>query len=63
MICPRYELIQKKGSDFKGLGNVPDVYSQVMLLETENKNLKKELKHFKQAAEYVKIVFPFFYLG
>lgn len=34
-----------------------------MLLETENKNLKKELKHFKQAAEYVKIVFPFFYLG
>ncbi|XP_021054170.1 sperm-associated antigen 16 protein isoform X2 [Mus pahari] len=49
-----YELIQKKGSDFKGLGNVPDVYSQVMLLETENKNLKKELKHFKQAAEKAK---------
>lgn len=49
-----YELIQKRGSDLRALGNVPDVYSQVMLLETENKNLKKELKHFKQAAEKAK---------
>ncbi|XP_052605731.1 sperm-associated antigen 16 protein isoform X3 [Peromyscus californicus insignis] len=46
-----YELIQKRGTDFRGLGNVPDVYSQVMHLESENKNLKKDLKHFKQAAE------------
>nr|XP_038940033.1 sperm-associated antigen 16 protein isoform X7 [Rattus norvegicus] len=49
-----YELIQKTGSDLRTLGNVPDVYSQVMLLETENKNLKKDLKHFKQAAEKAK---------
>ncbi|XP_034354354.1 sperm-associated antigen 16 protein isoform X1 [Arvicanthis niloticus] len=49
-----YELIQKRGTDLRALGNVPDVYSQVMLLETENKNLKKELKHFKQAAEKAK---------
>ncbi|XP_012969111.1 sperm-associated antigen 16 protein isoform X7 [Mesocricetus auratus] len=46
-----YELIQKGGTDLKALGNVPDVYSQVMLLESENKNLKKDLKHFRQAAE------------
>ncbi|XP_031223704.1 sperm-associated antigen 16 protein isoform X5 [Mastomys coucha] len=49
-----YELIQKRGTDLRALGNVPDVYSQVMLLETENKNLRKELKHFKQAAEKAK---------
>lgn len=49
-----YELIQKRGPDLRALGNVPDVYSQVMLLETENKNLKKDLKHFKQAAEKAK---------
>ncbi|CAO2624887.1 Sperm-associated antigen 16 protein [Lemmus lemmus] len=46
-----YELIQKGGTDFRALGNVPDVYSQVMLLESENKILKKDLKRFKQAAE------------
>ncbi|XP_060224561.1 sperm-associated antigen 16 protein isoform X2 [Meriones unguiculatus] len=46
-----YELIQKGKTEFSEIGNVPDVYSQVMLLETENKNLKKDLKHFKQAAE------------
>ncbi|CAH6791734.1 Spag16 [Phodopus roborovskii] len=46
-----YELIQKGGTNLRALGNVPDVYSQVMLLEGENKNLKKDLKHFRQAAE------------
>ncbi|XP_026642186.1 sperm-associated antigen 16 protein isoform X1 [Microtus ochrogaster] len=46
-----YELIQKGETDLRALGNVPDVYSQVMLLESENKNLKKDLKRVKQAAE------------
>ncbi|KAF6116302.1 sperm associated antigen 16 [Phyllostomus discolor] len=48
-----YELIQKGVTEVSGAGNVPDVYSQNMLLENENKNLKKDLKHYKQAAEYV----------
>lgn len=59
MICPRYELIQKGETDLRALGNVPDVYSQVMFLESENKNLKKDLKRVKQAAEYVNITFSF----
>ncbi|XP_075807934.1 sperm-associated antigen 16 protein isoform X2 [Microtus pennsylvanicus] len=46
-----YELIQKGETDLRALGNVPDVYSQVMFLESENKNLKKDLKRVKQAAE------------
>lgn len=50
---PRYELIQKGLTELKDLGNVPDVYTQNMLLENENKNLKKDLKHYKQAAKYV----------
>ncbi|KAB1279381.1 Sperm-associated antigen 16 protein, partial [Camelus dromedarius] len=48
-----YELLQKGVAELRDVGNVPDVYSQNMLLENENKNLKKELKHYKQAAEYV----------
>ncbi|XP_077627088.1 sperm-associated antigen 16 protein-like [Crocuta crocuta] len=48
-----YELIQKGLTELKDLGNVPDVYTQNMLLENENKNLKKDLKHYKQAAKYV----------
>ncbi|XP_008066033.1 sperm-associated antigen 16 protein [Carlito syrichta] len=48
-----YELIQKGGTELRTVGNVPDVYTQIMLLENENKNLKKDLKHYKQAAEYV----------
>lgn len=31
-----------------------------MLLENENKNLKKDLKHYKQAAEYVIFSMTFF---
>ncbi|XP_017656861.2 sperm-associated antigen 16 protein [Nannospalax galili] len=46
-----YELIQKGGTDLRSVGTVPDVYSQVMLLENENKNLKRDLKNFKQAAD------------
>ncbi|XP_042535061.1 sperm-associated antigen 16 protein isoform X2 [Dipodomys spectabilis] len=46
-----YELLQKKVTDLPANGNVPDVYNQIMLLETENRNLKKDLKHFKQAAD------------
>ncbi|XP_037379885.2 sperm-associated antigen 16 protein isoform X2 [Talpa occidentalis] len=46
-----YELVQKGVSEVKDAGNVPDVYTQNMLLENENKNLKKELKHYKQAAD------------
>uniref|UniRef100_A0A673SVB6 Sperm associated antigen 16 n=1 Tax=Suricata suricatta TaxID=37032 RepID=A0A673SVB6_SURSU len=45
-----YELIQKGLTELRDLGTVPDVYTQNMLLENENKNLKKELKHYKQAA-------------
>ncbi|XP_039074811.1 sperm-associated antigen 16 protein-like [Hyaena hyaena] len=48
-----YELLQKGLTGLKDLGNVPDVYTQNMLLENENKNLKKDLKHYKQAAKYV----------
>ncbi|XP_026978014.1 sperm-associated antigen 16 protein isoform X6 [Sagmatias obliquidens] len=48
-----YELIQKGVTELRGGGHVPDVYTQNMLLENENKILKKELKHYKQAAEYV----------
>lgn len=50
---PRYELIQKGITELRDSGIVPDVYSQNMLLENENKILKKDLKHYKQAAEYV----------
>ncbi|KAM5325223.1 sperm-associated antigen 16 protein [Glossophaga mutica] len=46
-----YELIQKGVTEVSGVGNVPDVYTQNMLLENENKNLKKDLKHYKQAAD------------
>ncbi|XP_054441663.1 sperm-associated antigen 16 protein [Pteronotus mesoamericanus] len=46
-----YELIQKGVTEVSGVGNVPDVYIQNMLLENENKNLKKDLKHYKQAAD------------
>ncbi|XP_024420068.2 sperm-associated antigen 16 protein [Desmodus rotundus] len=45
-----YELIQKGVTEVR-VGNVPDVYTQNMLLENENKNLKKDLKHYKQAAD------------
>uniref|UniRef100_A0A2I3RVR0 Sperm associated antigen 16 n=1 Tax=Pan troglodytes TaxID=9598 RepID=A0A2I3RVR0_PANTR len=48
-----YELIQKGVTELRTVENVPDVYTQIMLLENENKNLKKDLKHYKQAAEYV----------
>lgn len=50
---PRYELIQKGVTKLRDVGNVPDVYTQNMQLENENKNLKKDMKHWKQAAEYV----------
>uniref|UniRef100_A0A8C8YKK5 Sperm-associated antigen 16 protein n=1 Tax=Prolemur simus TaxID=1328070 RepID=A0A8C8YKK5_PROSS len=46
-----YELIQKGVNELRAVGNVPDVYTQIMLLENENKNLKKDLKHYKQAAD------------
>nr|XP_025857990.1 sperm-associated antigen 16 protein isoform X3 [Vulpes vulpes] len=46
-----YELIQKGVTGLRDLGNVPDVYTQNMLLENENKNLKKDLKCYKQAAD------------
>ncbi|XP_051705092.2 sperm-associated antigen 16 protein isoform X2 [Oryctolagus cuniculus] len=46
-----YELIQKGVTELRASGNVPDVYSQIMLLENENKNLKKDLKYYKQAAD------------
>ncbi|XP_051010096.1 sperm-associated antigen 16 protein [Acomys russatus] len=46
-----YELIQQRGADLGMQQSVPSVYNQLMLLENENKNLKKDLKHFKQAAE------------
>ncbi|XP_077011144.1 sperm-associated antigen 16 protein isoform X9 [Tamandua tetradactyla] len=46
-----YELVQKGVTELKDVGNVPDVYTQNMLLESENKNLKKDLKHYKQAAD------------
>ncbi|KAB0405007.1 hypothetical protein E2I00_013538, partial [Balaenoptera physalus] len=48
-----YELIQKGVTELRGGGHVPDVYTQNMLLENENKILKKDLKHYKEAAEYV----------
>lgn len=46
-------MIQKGVTELRPARSVPDVYTQIMLLENENKNLKKDLKHFKQAAEYV----------
>ncbi|XP_073927755.1 sperm-associated antigen 16 protein isoform X1 [Castor canadensis] len=46
-----YELIQKGVTELSSIGNVPDVYTQIMLLENENKNLKKDLKFFRQAAD------------
>ncbi|KAK2492529.1 hypothetical protein MC885_015484 [Smutsia gigantea] len=49
--CFQYELIQKGVTELRDTGNVPDVYTQNLLLENENKNLKKGLKHYKQAAD------------
>ncbi|KAG5214030.1 hypothetical protein JEQ12_009816 [Ovis aries] len=46
-----YELIQKGITELRDGGIVPDVYTQNMLLENENKILKKDLKHYKQAAD------------
>ncbi|KAM6178358.1 sperm-associated antigen 16 protein [Rhynchocyon petersi] len=46
-----YELIQKGIIELRRVENVPDVYTQNMLLESENRHLKKELKHYKQAAD------------
>ncbi|KAM5228726.1 sperm-associated antigen 16 protein [Ctenodactylus gundi] len=46
-----YELIQKGVNENRAVQNVPDVYSQVMALENENKHLKKDLKLFKRAAD------------
>ncbi|XP_016052240.1 PREDICTED: sperm-associated antigen 16 protein [Miniopterus natalensis] len=46
-----YELIQKGVTELRDVGSVPDVYTQNMLLENENKNLKKDLKQYKQAAD------------
>ncbi|KAB0366541.1 hypothetical protein FD754_010697 [Muntiacus muntjak] len=46
-----YELIQKGVTELRDGGIVPDVYTQNMLLENENKILKKDLKHYKQAAD------------
>ncbi|XP_020931747.1 sperm-associated antigen 16 protein isoform X4 [Sus scrofa] len=46
-----YELMQKGITELRDAGNVPDVYTQNMLLENENKILKKDLKHYKQAAD------------
>ncbi|XP_004674381.1 PREDICTED: sperm-associated antigen 16 protein [Condylura cristata] len=46
-----YELVQKGVTEVRDAGNVPDVYTQNMLLENENKNLKKDLKNYKQAAD------------
>ncbi|XP_040150818.2 sperm-associated antigen 16 protein isoform X6 [Ictidomys tridecemlineatus] len=46
-----YELIQKGITELRTVGSVPDVYTQIMLLDNENKNLKKDLKHIKQAAD------------
>ncbi|XP_016005538.1 sperm-associated antigen 16 protein isoform X6 [Rousettus aegyptiacus] len=48
-----YELIQKGVTELKDFGNVPDVYTQNMLLESDIKNLKKDLKHYKQAADSI----------
>ncbi|XP_045152750.1 sperm-associated antigen 16 protein [Echinops telfairi] len=47
----RYELIQKGTAEHRNSENVPDVYIQNMLLGNENRTLKKELKHYKQAAD------------
>ncbi|KAG8521045.1 Sperm-associated antigen 16 protein [Galemys pyrenaicus] len=47
--CFQYELVQKGVTEVRDA--VPDVYTQNMLLENENKNLKKDLKHYKQAAD------------
>ncbi|XP_049624169.1 sperm-associated antigen 16 protein [Suncus etruscus] len=46
-----YEHIQKGITELRAFGNVPDVYTQNMILESENKILKKDLKHFKEAAD------------
>ncbi|ELW72716.1 Sperm-associated antigen 16 protein [Tupaia chinensis] len=46
-----YELIQKGVTELRVVGTVPDVYTQIMFLEAENKNLKKDLKHYKQATD------------
>ncbi|MBZ3876275.1 Sperm-associated antigen 16 protein [Sciurus carolinensis] len=50
-LIPRYELIQKGVTELRTAGSVPDVYTQIMLLDNENRNLKKDLKHIKQAAD------------
>ncbi|KAM8791706.1 sperm-associated antigen 16 protein [Rhynchonycteris naso] len=46
-----YELMQKGVTELKDAGNVPDVYTQLMQLETERQNLKKQLKQYKQATD------------
>ncbi|XP_075385365.1 sperm-associated antigen 16 protein isoform X1 [Tenrec ecaudatus] len=46
-----YEIMQKGTAEHRNSANVPDVYIQNMLLENENRTLKKELKHYKQAAD------------
>ncbi|XP_038604731.1 sperm-associated antigen 16 protein [Tachyglossus aculeatus] len=45
-----YEIIQKGSFQPSDPRLVPDVYTQNQLLEEENKNLKKELEHYKIAA-------------
>ncbi|XP_006892018.1 PREDICTED: sperm-associated antigen 16 protein [Elephantulus edwardii] len=50
-----YELIQKGQIEHRSAKKVPDVYTQNMLLESENKELKKELKHYKQAADKARV--------
>ncbi|KAM7104742.1 sperm-associated antigen 16 protein isoform 2-T2 [Molossus nigricans] len=49
-----YELIQKGATELTDVGKVPDIYTQYMLLENENKNLKNDLKHYRQAADKAK---------
>ncbi|KAM8791704.1 sperm-associated antigen 16 protein-like [Rhynchonycteris naso] len=46
-----YELMQKGVTELKDAENIPDVYTQLMQLETEKQNLKEELKQYKQAAD------------
>ncbi|XP_056663911.1 sperm-associated antigen 16 protein isoform X2 [Monodelphis domestica] len=46
-----YESIQKGTFVPPEATFVPDVYTQNLLLDSENKNLKKDLKHYKEAAE------------
>uniref|UniRef100_F6QZ24 Sperm associated antigen 16 n=1 Tax=Monodelphis domestica TaxID=13616 RepID=F6QZ24_MONDO len=46
-----YESIQKGTFVPPEATFVPDVYTQNLLLDSENKNLKKDLKHYKEAAD------------